>query len=538
VRRAIGRLERLAYERARRDAETASERGLWFDEEEAERAIAFFQLLRHSTGEWVGQPFVLTDWQRWLVGQLLGWKRADGSRRFRIAYVQIARKNGKSTLASGLALYLLLADQEPRAEVYSAATKRDQARIVFDEAVRMARLSPDLRDYLQFYSHSLVVPQLVSSFKPLSSDAHTLDGLNVHGAIIDELHAHRDGRVRDVIETATGARRQPLIFEITTAGAGQGGVCWEERQHAINVLEGTVEDDAFFAFITEPDEGVDWRTREYLEMANPNLGVTVKLEQLEEKRRRAEESPRLQNAFRRLHGNEWVEQVERWLDLAVWDECTGDAEWWELAEQLEGRRAWVGVDLSTNTDLTAAVAAIPLDDGRIALIRRSWIPEDRIAARVERDRVPYDRWARDGVIETTPGDVIDHDFIREALIEWARRYRIAEICYDPFLAMQFALRCQDDGLPMVEHRQGFVSMNEPSRTFERLLLARKIVHGGDPVLRWCAGNVAIAENASGLIKPDKKQSTERIDAIVAAIMAVGRAAAPQAEPRPPTIWSL
>ena len=523
MQRSTGRLERLAYERAQRDAQDGSVRSIRFDADSADHAIQFFEhFLHHSKGEWSGQQFILAEWQRWLIGQLFGWKREDGSRRFRIAYIQLARKNGKSTLAAGIALYCLIADKEPVAEVYSVATMRDQARIVFDEACRMIEKSVDLSAVADVYRHAINVPSINGIMKPLSSDSQTLDGLSVHCTIIDELHAHKDGRVWDVIETATGSRRQSLIAATTTAGAGQAGVCWDQRKHAVGILEGNIEDDGFFAFITEPDDGDDWRSPEYLEKANPNIGVTVQADILAEKCRRAQESPRLQNAFRRLHGNEWTEQVERWLDLTVWDECAGDLDRNELADSLVDRPCWVGVDLSQSTDLTAAVAAFPLENGDVAIIGRYWLPEDRMQKRVDSDRVPYDRWAAGGSICLTHGDVIDHQFIRDAVCEWAETYQVKEVNFDPFLAMQFSIMLNEEGLETTAHRQGFISMNEPTRTFERLVLGRKIIHGGDPVMRWMIGNAAVSENSAGLIKPDKKASSERIDGAVAAIMAVGR----------------
>jgi len=520
----MGRLERLAYERAERDAVELPKQGYYFDEDEAERVIAFFELhLKHSKGKWGGQPVVLEQWERFMLAQLFGWKRPGGFRRFRIAYIQIARKNGKTFISAGIGLYLLVADAENVPEVYAIATKTDQARLLFDEACRMVEQSQELSDRCTAMRSAITTGGLGGTFRPLPADVKTLDGFHIHGALVDELHAHKSGDVWDVTETATGAREQSLLFATTTAGVGHAGICHEQRRHAINILEQKSTDEAYFALIFEPDEDDHYTERKTWEKANPNLDVCVDSEQLEQKAERAKESPRLQNSFRRLHCNQWTESVSRWIDGDVWKACAGDLDPKELAESLVAKRCWVGIDLSKTTDLTSMVAAFLVEEGKVALIQKTWIPEDGLRKRVERDKVPYDEWLRDGYIVTTPGNVIDYDYIKKELETWNREYQVAENLYDPYLAMQFALRCQEAGLHMVEHRQGTISMNEPTRAFERMALAKKVIHGGDPVLAWCVGNVAISENASGLLKPDKQKSEDRIDAAVAGVMAVGRA---------------
>jgi phage terminase large subunit-like protein len=280
-------------------------------------AIEFFGFLRHSKGEWAGQTFALAPWQAFLVGSLFGWKRSDGLRRFRTAYCAVPRKNGKSTLSAGIGLYLLVADGEHGAEIYSAATSRDQARIVFDEAKRMVASSPALKRRVGSLINNLHVVATASRFMPLSSDSSTMDGLNVHGAIIDELHAHRTRNVVDVLETATGARRQPLLFEITTAGYDRHSICFEHQDYSIKVLEGTVLDDSWFAFVAAADEGDDWTDRKVWRKANPNFGLSVKEDDLARKAEKAVALPGAQNAFRRMHLNEWTEQAERWIDMAA-----------------------------------------------------------------------------------------------------------------------------------------------------------------------------------------------------------------------------
>jgi len=528
--RMIGKLEQQAYDRHEADLKRQGTSGFPFRyyPEAAQRAVDFFQKhLKHGSGEWAGQPFILSDWEKFIVRMAFGWLRPDGSRRYRYIYIQVARKNGKTEFAAGLLLAVMFLDNEAGSECYTVATKRDQAKICWEAARRMILQSPVLRQFSKPMKTSIVVEDLWAKIEPLSADYNTLDGLNTHGAVLDEIHQHRDSGLWDVIDTSTGARRSPLMIGISTAGAGMAGVAWDLRKHGVEVLdpEDMVTDDAFLFYICEPDEGDDWKDSTTWQKGNPNLGISVKEEQIAEKCQRAQDSPRNQNAFRRLHCNEWTEQVERFIDLDVWDQCAGPVGWSELPEHLSGRRCYAGIDLSTSIDLTALVLAFPdPETEKVALIADFWLPMDSLRKRVEKDKVPYDTWRDLGLLHLTPGNVIDYDYILQSLLEKSRLYEIPEICYDPYLALQFALRAQEEGLPMIEHRQGVITMNEPTRAFERLILSRKLEHGGNPVLRWMAGNVAVTENATGLLKPDKKVSTERIDGIVAGIMAVGRAA--------------
>lgn len=359
-----GDLVRLAAERHLSDLDTGHERGLRFDDEAADRAISFFPLLRHSKGEWAGTPFALEPWQEFIVGSLFGWKRADGLRRFRTAYLSVARKNGKSTLVAGIGLYLAFFDDEPGAEVYAAATKRDQAKITWSEAQRMVQRTPGLSGRIKAYQNNLHNVETASKYEPLSADYNSLDGLNVHGAVIDEYHAHPNGNVADVLESATGARRQPLIIYTTTAGHDNESACHQFDQYIQSVLEGTVQDDAIFGFIARPDEDDSWDDPVAWAKANPNLGVSVKLDDLERQCDRAKNIPREQNEFRRKRCNEWTEQADRWLDLALWDGCA------DRPECTPGRRCFAGLDLSTTTDLSALAMLFPNGDGSYELDMR------------------------------------------------------------------------------------------------------------------------------------------------------------------------
>jgi phage terminase large subunit-like protein len=385
------RTVRLACERHLDDLASGAGRGLRFDPAAARHAIEFFGFLRHSKGEWAGQTFELAPWQAFIVGALFGWKRDDGLRRFRTGYCAVPRKNGKSSIAAGIGLYLLVADGEQGAEIYSAATTRDQARIVFDEAKRMVVASPALRRRVEPLINNLHVGASASRFMPLSSDSSTMDGLNVHGAIIDELHAHKTRGVVDVLDTATGARRQALLFEITTAGYDRHSICFEHHDYSTKVLDGVLQDDSWFAYIAAADEGDDWTDPQVWRKANPNFGISVKEDDLARKAEKAIALPGAQNAFRRLHLNEWTEQAERWIDMAAWDACAAPVD----LEQLRRRPCFGGLDLSTTTDITALAWVFPPESHSLwRVVSRYFVPEDNLRKRAARDRVPYDLWTR------------------------------------------------------------------------------------------------------------------------------------------------
>jgi phage terminase large subunit-like protein len=369
-------LVRQCVERHLRDLETASERGLHFDRASAEHALRFFGFLRHTKGEWRGQVFQLSPWQAFIVWALFGWKRADGTRRFRLAYIEVPRKNGKSEFAAGLGLLLLVADGEPAAEIYSAATKRDQAKIVWGAAQQMVELSPELDGLISHWKSSLTlaIEKWGSKFQPLGADADTMDGLNIHGAIVDELHAHKTSDVVDVLETATGARRQPLQLEITTAGFDRESICWEHHEYTRQVCEGLIQDDTWFGFIASIDDGDDWKDPATWAKANPNYGVSVKPDDLARKSEKAQHMPVAQNAFRRLHLDEWTQQNDRFIDIDLWDANAGEF----TEDDLLAQPCYGGLDLSSVADLTAWVMMFPQADDSLRVLARFWCPEERL----------------------------------------------------------------------------------------------------------------------------------------------------------------
>lgn len=519
-----GELVRLACERHLRDLKAGPSRGLRWDALAAADATDFFGFLRHSKGEWAGTRFDLAAWQQFLVGAVFGWKRADGFRRFRTAYLEVPRKNGKSTLAAGVGLYLFLADAEPGAEVYNAATKRDQARIVHSESVRMVRRSPSLRREVGIHKDNIFREALASFYRPLGADADTLDGLNPHAVLVDELHAHKTRALWDVLQTAMAARRQPLLFSTTTAGTDTLSVCREQHEYAEQVLRGTVEDDSYFAYVATIDEADDWTSEEAWRKANPNYEVSVKPDDMRELCRQAQRIPARQNAFKRLRLNVWTQQVTRWIDLALWDQQAGLV----VEERLRGRPCYGGLDLASVNDLVAWVMVFPdeanPENGPMDVLARLWCPEARLHADDNRYRDQYQAWARDGFLRTTPGNAIDYGFVKKQILEDAERFRIVDLNVDRlFNAHQLAMDLGNEGMQVVAMGMGFLSMAAPMREFERLLLGDQVRHGGHPVLRWMADNLAVRQDPAGNLKPDKEKSQAKIDGIVALVMAIDRA---------------
>lgn len=495
----------------------------YYDKDAADLAVRFFEkLLVHSKGEWAGKPFKLQEWQKDdIIKPLFGWKRTkDNSRRYRNAYIEIPRKNGKSTLCAGLALLLLYADGEPGAEVYSAAADKDQARIVFSEAQAMVEASPALSEHGKVLRSSIVVKSERSTYKVLSADAFTKHGLNAHGIVFDELHAQPNRELFDVLNTSVGARRQPLMVMITTAGVyDPESICWEQHEYARQVLSGVIVDDNYFAYIAAADEDDDWTSPVTWAKANPGLGETIKLDYLEGECRRAIQSPAYQNTFRRLHLNQWTSQDERWLDMAAWNACEQ-----ELPD-LKGRTCFGGLDLASTTDIAAFVLCFPPveENEPYWLVPHFWIPNDAMIERVRRDRVPYDAWVRDGLITTTPGNVIDYYYIEQTIRQLAIDYNIEEIAFDRWGATLLYQRMEEARMTMIQFGQGYVSMSPPMKEFLNLIVSKQIAHDGNPVLRWMADNVVARTDPAGNIKPDKSKSRAKIDGIVASIMGLDRA---------------
>lgn len=512
-----GRLVRLACQRHLDDIRHGPARGLRWDPEEAEKAIRFFGQLRHYKGEWAGRPIDLGPWQCFLVGSLWGWRRADGTRRFRIAYIEVGRKNGKSTLCGGLGIRLAFYDGEPGAEVYAAATKKDQAKIVWGDGRRMVLGSPLLRAEITAGVHALTREADASRFVPLGADADTLDGLNVHGAIVDELHKHRTREVLDVLDTASGARRQPLRIVITTAGLRTDGVWAEEHDLAVATVEGRVPDDSTFVLIYTLDDGDDPFDERVWPKANPNLGVSVKIDELREQALRAKAQPAKLPEFLRLRLNvPTTAQVTGAIPLTAWDAMKAEP------AIVAGTTGYGGLDLGTSNDLSAYVAVYPAEDGILDVAARFWTPAFGIEERERSHAVPYRRWADEGWITLTEGNVTDYDVVVDDLLEHQDDYPVADCGYDPAKAASVVSKLQQAGMTVTPVRQGFITLHAPTNELLRLVAQSRLRHGGNPVLRWMVENLVLRTDAAGNLKPDRANSRHKIDGVAALVNALER----------------
>ncbi len=494
--------------------------GFTWDGEAAARAVDFFpKMLKHTEGPCAGKPFLLEKWQEDYIATLFGWKRADGTRRYRESMAAVPRKNGKSVLAAGIALYMLGSDGEQAGQVYSAAFSRDQASLVFAPASRMVKASPQLSKRFKIIESTkrIVYPMANSFYRAIPAEAANSHGFGASAVIFDELHTQTSRDLYDVLRSSQGARRQPLFVSITTAGHDRKSICWEVWNLARGVRDGLVRNPYFLPLIYELDGDDKWDDATTWHKCNPNLGVSISEDFLKEECQRAKDSPAYENTFRNLYLNEWTEQDIRWLPMDKWRLCGGEL------RSLLGSDCWAGLDLSTTTDITALVLAFPDADGKISLLCRFWVPAENARKREKRDQVPYRQWERDGFLTFTEGDVVDYDFVRRDLNTLREKYNIRELAIDRWNATQITTQLQGDGFTIEPFGQGYAAMSGPAKEFEKLVIGGQLAHGDNPVLTWMAGNVAAEMDAAGNIKPSKAKSHERIDGIVAAVMAVGQA---------------
>lgn len=498
-----------------------------FDENEANRVCKFIELLTHTKGELAGTRIHLEPWQVFILTTVFGWlRRADGGRRYRRAYVEVSRGNGKSTLCSGIGLYCLLADREGGAEVYSFATTRDQAKIVFGDAKVMAERNAALRQKfgLQVLANALYVPQTNSTFQAKSAEGSTLDGLNTHLAIIDELHAHKTRAVYDVVETSTGKRKNSLMFVITTAGFDTSGICYEVRTMVTKVLEKSVVDETQFGIIYGLDEGDDWTTVEALEKANPNWGISVRPEIITSLMKKAIALPSAVNNFKTKHLNIWCSASSAWMDMPAWDANEVDAE----RSFYEGMPCYIGLDVGAKNDVTAKVLLFPYGNGYMTFAD-FYLPE----AAVERStNSQYKGWVEEGWITQSGGAMTDLSRIEEDLREDLSRYDVKGIAFDPWNALQLATSLSSDGAPMIEYRNTVQNFSDPMKSLEALTQDKRISHDGNPVLRWMMSNVVAKLDAKDNIFPRKERYENKIDGVVALIMALGIATSGEGEVNP------
>ena len=529
---------RLACQRHLDDLERETEKEIEWRSDKIDVWLEFFPLLCRLDD---GKPFVLAPAQRFIAGSILGWYNTDGSRRFRTAYVEMGKGNGKSPLAAALGLFGLIADREPAAEIYSAAVTADQAHIVFRDAKNMVDNNPELKNVVSGHRHNLAVLQTKSFFRPVSSEHKSLDGKPVHMGLIDELHEHPSGLVVEKIRAGTKARRRALVFEITNAGHSKNSVCWEHHQYSLQVLNNLVQNESWFGYVCgldpcdtcraaghvqpnfECENCDDWRDEIVWQKANPLLDVSITRRYLREQVTEAIGLVSKENIVKRLNFCVWTEQSVRWLSLEKW--ALGNIGPVRL-EDFAGRSCYCGVDLASTTDLAAVVLLFPPrsdHDERWTVLPYFFTPQDNVAARRERDRVDYQIWIDQKLMIATPGNVIDYDHIREFIRNLSLQVDIKEIPIDRWNSTQLQTQLQNDGHTVAQFGQGFASMSSPSKRLEELILSEEISHGNHAVLNWMAGNVAISEDPAGNIKPDKKKSEEKIDGIVGLIMALGRA---------------
>lgn len=517
---------KLACQRQRDDLKRWKEDGpfVW-DPEAASRACRFIELLTHTKGELAGQRIKLEPWQVFILTTAFGWRRReDGGRRFRRVYIEVARGNGKSCLSSGVALYCLVADNEPGAEVYSFATTRDQAKIVFGDAKRMAETNLPLRKRfgLEVLANALYVPSTGSTFQAKSAEGSTLDGLNTYLAVVDELHAHKTRAVYDVVETSLGKRRSSLLWCITTAGFDTSGICYEVRTMSTRVLERQAVDETQFAIIYTADEEDNWTTLEALEKANPNWGVSVRPEMILSLLAKAKALPSAINNFKTKLLDIWCSASNAWMDMGAWAQCEDHS---LRLEDFEGERCIIGLDLGSKNDMTAKVKVFPIEtDGptRYAIFCDFYLPERAVENAVNSQ---YSGWAEEGLLHVTPGAMTDLNVVEEDLREDLSRFNVEAVVYDPWQATQMATTLSEDDAPMVECRMTVQNMSDPMKSVEALVLDRRLLHDGNPILTWMMGNVVAKLDAKDNIFPRKERYEQKIDGVIALIMAMGNALA-------------
>ncbi|RKD96764.1 terminase large subunit [Marinifilum flexuosum] len=528
----------LACKRYFDDLETGVDRGLYFDRQAAQKAISFFQFLRHYKGKFAGKVFVLEPWQQFALWNIYGWKKANGKRRFRYAYIAVPRKNGKTALMAGIAIYMLIADGEQAAEVYTAATKFKQAKLCFNDAKEMVSKSPGLKQRIKRFQYNMHVPASSSKMEPLASDAGTEDGTGPSCVIIDEYHGHKTDEMFKVSKSGLGSREQPLIAIITTAGKTIGGPCHKYQQICEKILKGIIEQDNLFALIYTIDKDDDWEDPTIWEKGNPSYHAIDTLQDfLKNEYQDAKNNPSMVSNFKTKNLNIWVKGDEVWITDKEWMRCAfEELTLKEQIERLKGRTCYGGIDLASVEDLSALSLFFPAENGKPAeWLVFFWVPEDTIDKRVDVDGLPYDDWVREGWIFATPGNIQDYDAIRkfitgvhlldgkmetseECVATW---FDLKSCAFDRFNSSQLVVDLGKDGIEMTQFGQGFVSMSYPTKELKKLVLKSEINHFGNPVLRWQISNAVIEKDAADNHKISKKKSKDKVDGPVSGVMAYG-----------------
>ncbi len=510
----------LAVKRHLTDIKNSKKSGYFFDEKEAERAIGFFSLLKHYKGKYAGQPFDLLPWQAFFIGSVFGWKKNDGTRRFRYIYLKVARKNGKTTLASGTCIYGLVADGESAAEIYTSATTRDQASICFKDAKEMINNDPNLKEVVEVWTHAITIQADASTLKPVSSEAGNLDGLNPHIALIDEYHAHKNDEVFNVMKSGMGSRTQPLHLTITTAGFNKQSACYTYERTCQEILQGIKEDDSQFAMMFDLDEGDDYLDEKNWIKANPSLGHTPSREFLKQEVIQAKNNPSQLVNLLTKNFNMWTDSSSTFIEDSKWTEAQMTSEIDE--EYLADLPCVSALDLASTRDLTA-FSKVWIDEEQQKYYNkvRYFLPSDSMMSRVKKDGVRYDLWAEQGWIELTEGNVTDYRYIAQEVMKDYENFNIETIAFDRWNSSQLVIELTEEGLNMQPYGQGYRSMSQPTKELEKMIYEKTLLHDGSPVTRWMVANVELTRDPAGNIKPDKAKSSEKIDGVVASVMAIG-----------------
>lgn len=526
----------------------------YFDDEEAKRPITFIQSLVHTKGEWANHNIILESWEQFIIASIFGWRRKENKlRRYKKAYVQVSRKNGKTTFASGIGNYCFFCDSPAEAgvEIYYIATKKDQAKIAWSESERQIRKAKALNKEAITYKQTSTITKkkdTASKSKPLGQDSNTEDGLNPHLVIVDEYHAHPDNELLNVLESGMGARRQPLTFIITTAGFDKTSVCFSEYEYAKQILQGSLNNDEYFCIIYEPDNIKDiWifmseykeklnnnqNTQEQEELinniifqANPNINISVKDSYLKSRLFEGLDKPVQRTDILTKNLNVWTQASEVWISSDRWLKSYLHQN--ININELKGKRACIGLDLATTRDIAAYVLCFDtVDNDPYILLPRFFMPKENIRQRSKEDRVPYELWASQGLITLTNGDIIDFDIIESSILKDARDFEIIEIAYDPWKAIEIVTHLESEGFKMEQVRQSFAvgGLSEGTSLFEKTIDERKLLHGNNPVLNWMISCCEVKTDGRDNylpVKPDRRKSYKRIDGVVASIMALHR----------------
>ena len=535
-------LTRLACQRNIDDLARWKDDGPWvFDKKAAERVIEIIERFPHIRGVWARAQnrLLLQPWQKFILAVTFGWKsREYGNRRFRTVYIEVPRKNAKSTLTSAVGLYLLACDDEPGAHVVSAAATRDQAKIIFVDAQHMARREHGFqkRFGVRVLAHVIAQEESGSKFEAISAEDSNLDGLNIHAALIDELHAHKTRGVWDVLETATGARSQPLLWAITTAGVNRASVCYDQRSHIVDILRGTVADETYFGIIYGIDDGDDYFAEPTWIKANPNWGVSIYPEAIRSEAARAMSMPSAQTAFLTRHLNVWVNADHSWLDIRAWTKC---ADTGLTPESFAGEPCFVGIDLAIRSDIAAVVMLFPPNGERDwwAVFGRFYLPEEQIE---KTENTHYQGWERAGRLIMTPGAVTDFEYILDDVVDYVTRFDVREVCCDPWknLPLNAALQNRGVTVPLVEVRQSLQIFSPAMKEMEALVVSAKLRHDGDPLFTWMVSNVVCHRDSRDNIYPRKEAPERKIDGVTALLMCIDRAVRNSGQQNSGEIWVI